>query len=114
MNWRGWFRPKAAPRTPPLNPTAQPVALNLPQDGPAAVNAGTAAREAALGRVAVPDRTLDFRGHRWRQGGPETAKGTVRFVREIAVEGRAVETEVEVRVDDLDLQPDGVLRLRGR
>lgn len=59
-------------------------------------------------------RVLVFRHAKWTQDGAETAKGTVRFVREIAVDGRAVEMELEVCVDDLDPQPDGTLRLRGR
>jgi len=59
-------------------------------------------------------RTLRFRDALWHQHGEPSPLGIVTFVREIAVNGRAVHDEVQLHGEDLARQADGVWTLNGR
>jgi hypothetical protein len=96
------YRARHVPKPKPVAPEeAAPVVLGL-QEAPA-VRA-----EPLMGAV------LRFRGYHWVQQGEADVRGRVTFVREAAVDGRAVLVEAQVCVADLERQADGTMTLRGR
>lgn len=61
-----------------------------------------------------PLRTLLFRDYEWLQRAPTDERGRVTFYREVAVDGRAVASEVTLLAADLILTPDGAYILGER
>jgi len=60
----------------------------------------------------VPRRIVEFRGYAWTEEREEGA--LIRFSREIAVDGRAVKSELTVAKADLTRRADGRYTLNGR
>lgn len=102
--WRMvWYTPERD--MPPL-PSQTPVSvINMPS-----------APVAPVRPVAVepprPKRVVEFRGVAWQEA--EETDTRIRFTREIAVEGRAVKSELTVSKDDLIRRADGRYTLNGR
>jgi hypothetical protein len=93
--WLTWLRQLV--RREPVPPAP---ALELPAHAPTPTALGLTVQAPAT-EVAPPLGTLHFRGHRWLQVGPADARGIVTFVREVAVDGRAVQSELRVNAADL-------------
>ena len=93
-----WYN--AEPASPP--PSTASV-VNMPSAPPAAP---------ALAAPSLTRRVVEFRGEAWQE---EEEKGhLVRFSREIAVNGRAVKSELTVAKADLTRRADGRYTLNGR
>lgn len=104
--WRQrlWYLPERD--MPPLPPVPVPVSvINMPS--------APAPAPAKAVEPAVSKRVLEFRGFPWIEDGVEP-RGTVRFTREIAVNGRAVKSELTVHEADLRQRPDGRFTLHER
>lgn len=65
-------------------------------------------------RKITPPPMLQFRGFLWVQKGTEDARGRLTFVRDVVVNGRVVQTEVQLVASDLSQAADGTFFLGGR
>lgn len=65
-------------------------------------------------RKVTPPPMLQFRGFLWVQKGTEDARGRLTFVRDVVVNGRVVQTEVQLVASDLSQAADGTFFLGGR
>lgn len=65
-------------------------------------------------RKVTPPPMLQFRGFLWVQKGTEDARGRLTFVRDVVVDGRIVQTEVQLLASDLSRHSDGTFFLGGR
>lgn len=96
---RLWYTPEID--MPPLPSTVS--VINMPSAPVAPVKSAA---------PDVPRRMLEFRGYVWTEAREEG--DLVRFVREIAVDGRAVKSELTVAKADLTRRADGRYTLNGR
>lgn len=102
--WRMvWYTPERD--MPPLLPEQPVSVINMPS-APAAPR---------VEPPAAPRRVLEFRGWQWVEEREEGKQNElVRFSREIAVNGRAVKSELTVLKADLTRKDNGHYTLNGR
>lgn len=81
---------------------------------PTAGEVERAARHRDNPAMAHDGLTLKFRGRRWRLVERDAEAGTMRFVIDDVVDGRVVESEVQVVANDLEFLDDQLVILRGR
>lgn len=99
--WRlVWYTPERD--MPPLPSTATVSVINMP-------SAPVAPRPV---EPPQPKRVVEFRGMAWHEESEDATR--IRFTREIAVEGRAVKSELTVAKADLIRRADGRYTLNGR
>lgn len=67
-----------------------------------------------IARKVTPPPMLQFRGFLWVQKGTEDERGRLTFVRDVVVDGRIVQTEVQLLASDLSRHSDGTFFLGGR
>lgn len=99
--WRMvWYTPERD--MPPLLPEQPVSVINMP-------SAPVAPR---VVEASLPKRIVEFRGMAWQEA--EETDTRIRFTREIAVDGRAVKSELTVMKADLIRRADGRYTLNGR
>lgn len=101
--WRMvWYTPERD--MPPLPPSPSPSV--------SVINMPSAPSPQKVVEPSLPKRIIEFRGVAWEED--STTDTLVRFTREVAVEGRAVKSELTVAKADLVRRADGRYTLNGR